>query len=517
MRSTRALLAGLLLLLVLLIATRGGLPPYDDALFFTRLARNLYTHGVSAWNPIEGPVHGSTSQLHQLLVAALYAITPTHTVAAARLVLAGALWAGVGVLLLGRRAPLPVVLALGSPIAIATVLSGMETALVLLIGCIWLSTRRPAATALLGAVLYLARPDAALLPAVSLGLSIVSGPNRRQAALALLAMLSCVAAILGWLHLSYGSALPLSFYLKTGLSDVYDPAFLARSHQAGLRHLLLFGLTVAPLLLVCAHDRRSWRLLLPPLAFVAFHASMTVDVMGLHARFYVPCLPWIAHAAAVAWPAFVARRAPGRIGTLLLVWAVGVVVAYQTSAIPTASGWSIGQLGAVSWAGFGMAVLAALLGRGPLQLVGVVLGLGLGVLSGPGPGGLASDEVYARRLSGEVTSWRGIEQLRRCLGEEVHLFHSEIGVPGVLLPEARITDLGGLMSPALASGEVGVEALCLDLQPDAIFLPHRNYEALNVQLREGRCLEGYVQVVSRGSSPLLIRRDRLASYECGGD
>jgi hypothetical protein len=41
--------------------------PWDDALFFKRFALNTLDHGVAAWNLSDGPVHGNTTQLFQLL------------------------------------------------------------------------------------------------------------------------------------------------------------------------------------------------------------------------------------------------------------------------------------------------------------------------------------------------------------------------------------------------------------------------------------------------------------------
>jgi hypothetical protein len=61
----------------------------------------------------------------------------------------------------------------------------------------------------------------------------------------------------------------------------------------------------------------------------------------------------------------------------------------------------------------------------------------------------------------------------------------------------------------LAYGRVDVDALCLADPPDAIFLPHRNYRALNTALVDGSCLLGFVRVVEQGSSPLYVRADHL--------
>lgn len=498
--SARALL-GFAALLCVAVLLRGGLPPYDDAFFFTRLAANHAQHGVWAWNPADGPVHGNTSQLQQLAVAALHALAPSHTIALGRVVSAGAL-AGAAILL-GRAAPLPALLGFGAPVAIATVFSGMETALALLIGSAWLVCGHAGLRVGLGVLLYLARPDAALLPAVTLALTVLVDDRRRGAAAAeLAAMLAGVGAVLLVLDAVYGSALPLSFYLKSGLSDVYDAAFLAKSQTAGRRHLLFFALSAAPLVYL-GRSARRW--LVPALVFVAYHAVSTVDVMGLHGRFYAPCLPWLVWAAVQARP----PAPPRTLRVASGVWAAAVAVVVALELVPAGKGWPIGQVPWPVYTGFVAAVLAGAWAPGRRL---VLPALAVSVLLRPGSPGLASDVVYAERLAGMVTSWRGLAAVRECLPADIGVFHSEIGVPGVLLPDAHITDLGGLMTP----GPLDAEALCLDRRPDALFLPHRNYAALNAQLREGRCLaEGYVQVVERGSSPLFVRRDRLEAYRCG--
>ena len=72
------------------------------------------------------------------------------------------------------------------------------------------------------------------------------------------------------------------------------------------------------------------------------------------------------------------------------------------------------------------------------------------------------------------------------------------------------------MSPELARGEITVGEVCERERPDAIFLPHRNYVRLNDQLKGSGCLDDYVKVVKRSSSPLHVRKDLLETYRCGG-
>jgi len=525
---------GLAAVVALMLGSRGGLPPYDDAFFFGRFARNLLEHGVYAWNVQDGPVHGNTSQLFQLLVTGVYAVAGAHTVAATRALLGVSLVAAA--LALGRRGPgsggrwLTAALALASPAALATSVSGMETAVALLLAALFLaalSLGRGVLAVALAVALFAARPDTALLTLGSLALW---SPDAQTTARTLPvaprsvglagAALAGMLALLGLYRLAYGTAFPLSFYLKSGLTEVYDADFLALSREAKLRHLNYFLLSAGPLMaLIARAPGRCWRLAAPAGIFLGYQLVFTVDVMGLHGRFFVPALPWLAAAAAAG------VTAPGRWWTAGVGWGlfgVAGVAAWRTGWLPGETGWAIGRVSAWScvaaWVG-GVVVLAPGQRRFALRgaLVLVVAGAGV-IASAPEArwraSGVLTDAGYARGLIQQTTSWRGLNQVARCLGTDVHVYHSEIGVPGVLLVDGRITDLGGLMNPGLVLEGADVDAVCVGDRPDAIFLPHRNYTALNAVLTEGDCLGDYTRVVKKSSSPLYVRTDRLEQYRC---
>ncbi|MCA9570206.1 MAG: hypothetical protein KC656_20320, partial [Myxococcales bacterium] len=202
----RALLAALVVGVAL--AARGALPPYDDAFFFVRFARNTLEHGAVAWNVADGPVYGNTSQLQQLVSLVAAVVAPTHVIALLRLVAAGCL---IGTVALGRRGA-STWLILG-PVGLATLTTGMETATTLLLGTAFLAELDGRArTAWLGigvAMLTLARPDAALLGISSLALA------RRWDALAVAAV--GIGGIAAATTALYGSPLPTAFATKLAL------------------------------------------------------------------------------------------------------------------------------------------------------------------------------------------------------------------------------------------------------------------------------------------------------------
>ena len=210
--------------------------PYDDGYFFKRFALNFMHHGVFAWNVADGPVHGITSQLFQLVAVPLTWIAPHHFVLASKLFLAACSCA-CGVLLaresvrIARRdaAALLAVVVLCSPPVLATMHTGMETALALLLvtwSLGWVGTERaqPGRAAAQTLLVYLCRPDAALIPVLAF---VIAQARDRAGVLRYLALLLAgLAACLAALRAYYGTALPLPFYVKTFAFSPYGDAMV---------------------------------------------------------------------------------------------------------------------------------------------------------------------------------------------------------------------------------------------------------------------------------------------------
>jgi hypothetical protein len=132
----------------LLIAQASDRPPYDDSYFFKRFALNFLDHGVFAWNVVDGPVYGNTSQMYQLLVTLVTAATRRHTLSTLRVLLAAALLAGLWRMLKSVRrygASNVVLLAFCSPVMLFCVLSGMETCWVFALLALFLAVVSPPA------------------------------------------------------------------------------------------------------------------------------------------------------------------------------------------------------------------------------------------------------------------------------------------------------------------------------------------------------------------------------------
>jgi hypothetical protein len=503
--------------------------PYDDGHFFKRFAVNALDHGVLAWNLDEGPVYGSTSQVFQLLAVLVTAVTRDHYMLLTRVLAACCLLLGFLVM---RRATadrdggVSAALAFCSPALLFPLLSGMETALTVLgIALVleWTCPERPARHGAPGAafvvLVYLIRPDAALLVLPPWLFAQYSATRRlplREVAL-LAALLAAALAVLRWY---YGNALPLPFYAKQAAFSPYDAHFIAISKEVGLQRFAVFLLCAAPLLLagLLRRDRVNLVLLGTAFVFVGYHLVATIDVMGMHGRFFVPAMPLLVLASARGLQQ---PLGPGtaRAAALLVgvAYAALAILLWTGDALPTK--FVLDRIPRVlqavlvvaSFALFASVALPRI--RRHLAL-GVPLALALGALTLVQPAAIRalSDEDFLALHTSRYTVYRGLDVLRACFGPRIHVYHSEVGLPGLRFQEGKVTDLAGLLSPAWLFRRTSFDAECTREKPEAIFLPHKNYVALNREILGSRCIADYERVVAKSSSPLHVRRDLLPRF-----
>ena len=236
--------------------------------------------------------------------------------------------------------------------------------------------------------------------------------------------------------------------------------------------------------------------------------------MGYHGRFYLPALPFLLYAAWEGWPAL-ARRDRRSTALLLGALSVAAALAYLAGWVETHRLGTHQALPAPVWLAFGGLCAAALLAspryRSALvPVAAVVVGLALyPPTSGFAP---ADDASILRRHGRTYTTVRGLFDLRRCLPHLRTLYHTEMGIPGLLFPEAKVVDLAGLLSRLRIESAADFDALCARDRPEAIFLPHKAYADLRRRVERSRCLQGYVQVVDQSSSPLTVRRDLAEQF-----
>jgi hypothetical protein len=516
-----------------------GMESWDDSYFFKRIGLNLLEHGALAWNVADGPVYGNTSQGFQLVALLPLLIDPEHYVSmikllsAAWMVLLFGLYVRAARKLLAEATASDLALAwsmgfLGAcaPFLLLLIHSGMETALALVLLAVNLivirhagrTGRDSAAVVVTTVLVYLTRPDAVLISVLSL-----AGYHwLRDRKLPWRLLAYCGAALLvtlGLLWLYFGTPLPLSFYLKSSSFTVYTDQFIERSLK--LKHRNIAGLLVmtAPLVYVVAHGRSAWSWVLAGsfAVFNAYHFFSTVEVMGYYARFYIFSMVPLTLAAIDAAPHF---RARSRLVVSLLFCALYlalVLFLYRQRLIFDAKDAIISRVPQALYVGYVIAAAIVLLGArihaGAVAaliaipvLVGGVRGL---PLKAPR---LRTDEALLSKHIDRFTTVRGIRSVRACLPEPLHMYHSEIGIPGVMFQRSTVTDMAGLMDENIAFQGMDFDARCMADRPEVLFMPHKVYDELRKTIDESQCIRGYRRVVRDSSSPLYIREDLAPDF-----
>jgi hypothetical protein len=535
---------------IVIIATVRALSQqtWDDALFFQRFGFNIVHAGVAAWNVADGPVHGSTSQLFQLVAAVVVAIAPGHYQLAIKLFLGACLWltfavCGASVRVAGRSdddTSLALVFCgFCAPTLLLLVGSGMETELALFTLAVALlvielaragrlsARTEPALFVASQVLLYLARPDL-LLVTVPAALGLVAWRERplrlRRALILALATGAALALLLGVLRAYYGAALPLSWFVKNRLLTPYDAAYTRLDLRGTRRQFFTWLMVALPFLFVALSQRpsaRVWQLLTAAFALVVYHVLFTLGIMGYHARFLMPALVPVLLAASLAWPRFAA--APGSARRVLvfvvlwplLAWLGAHFKLIEARKVDDRASW----IAASEYALYGVTTALCLLlplmaaGRRRLLLAVPLLAVLLCAsrrLHWPSPLDDASIETQTAKRD-----WPGLYPVKACVPEPTHIYHSELGLPGVMFLRSRITDLSGLMNPDIAYGRSDFDAMCLRDPPQILFLPHRTHQKLNERIKNSRCLRQFQSVdrLRASSTPLYVRRDLYDDFE----
>jgi hypothetical protein len=513
------------------LASGLGVEPWDDAFFFKRVGVNLLEHGSAAWNLADGPVYGNTSQGFQLLALLPLALAPDFYMSGVLVLSALALVATLALYLRAAQRADDVALAqavalagASAPFALVLVHSGMETSVALAalaLALVVIPSGRTLPIVATTVLVYLMRPDAVLLPLVALTVDGV-WRTRRLPWRPLLGSALALGLVLLACDLYFGTPLPLPFYLKSSALTAYDAAFVQMNLLPKHRNLAGFLLMAAPLVFVIAHGRGRWAWSLTAAAFtlVAYHYFFTLEVMGYYARFYVPALVPLTLAAIDAAPGLRTRaRAPVTLAFLVL-YLVAIVLLYRARLVYDAKDPLHARLRLELYLGYALAFAVVLTSihvrrlRPAALLVAVPLVLLVAAWRGLAhpPLVFESDTLLVEKAIDRFTTARGIRAVRACLPEPLTLYHSEIGIPGLLFPRSRVVDLAGLMDRELARGGVDLGARCQRDRPEVFFLPHRNYKRQRELILASTCLRDYRLVVEKSSSPLYIRNDLVDDF-----
>jgi hypothetical protein len=555
-RLTTLAYAAVTIALALRHADRVRVAPFwDDALFFKRVAYNVVRHGFAGWNLAEGPVFVNTSQLFQLVAAGLLGLAPGYYQAAVIGWGAAALVTSLPLLAAAAEAPAPGYALLfflwQAPPVLLAITTGMETPTVFLVLAVFLyallrARARPFCLGALQWLVYLARPDAILLSFVAAAaVTWAQGGPRRAARFAAWAIVG-VALIGLAFRAYYGTAVPLSTFLKVSPLSRYDHDYLSLDtfeKRHNVTQFVLLALPVVPLA-AARRDATNAALLGAAALFVAFHGLLTYEVAAYHARFYAPALPFLFVAALRGLPAFGARRARLCLVALGAAAALLLFVAYHYGAIESARGYGpdVTRFQTYAWYALGVPAAGALLlaragrttaagsarapgGRpAPDTWLPGALACGLAAfeiaLSPPRSWLPASDDAANANFLNASRAFVGADVIARCFEPPFQLTHSEIGLPGVLFPEAKIIDFTGLANRSIVDGTFDFEQLCRRDRPEFVFRPHPTHRALNRGLDLSACLrENYELAPAPRATvcPLYVRKDLFPRYEaCAG-
>jgi hypothetical protein len=521
----------------LFLASGLDLEAWDDSYFFKRIGLNILEHGSVAWNVEDGPVYGNTSQGFQIVALLPLLIHPGYYISIVKILLALCCVGLFAALLHAARALTSdtrdralaqglAFLTAASPFPLLLIHSGMETCLALLVLAINLvvihrSDRMrhgTSAVVITTMAVYLVRPDAALISFMVLGVHLWLR-DRRLPWKPVLACVVALLALLGLFHLYFGTALPLPFYLKSRALTVYDDPFVALDLDAKRRNIASYLVMVAPLLYVSAHGRSTWilALVLSFCSFNAYHYVSTVEIMSAYSRFYLPSSVPLALAAIAAAPRF---RERSRLLVSLVfcgLYLALVVYLYRHKVIHHDRSDFLSRTPQALYLSFAAGAAVLLLGariHARIAAVAVAIPLLAGAWRAlPAPAlALQPDTVLLHRYIDRYTTARGIHAVKQCLPEPLHLYHSEIGVFGVMFQRSTITDLAGLMDAEIARHGLDFDARCQADRPEVLYLPHRNYKRLRQQIEGGTCIRDYVRAVGDSSSPLYVRKDLAPDF-----
>ena len=498
--------------------------PYDDAFFFKRFAIHALKYGVFAWNVEDGPVYGLTSQLYQFWTAGVTWLDPSHVVVWAKVF--AALCVLVTGFVIAHVASDPgsggpiVLLGLASPVVLATIGTGMETAMTMLLLSIALKkvlrdeqSHTSATSVGLTLLVFLCRPDAAVIPVVA---ALVVSPSRGAFARRFgLGVGVGVLVLMAGAWAYYGTPVPLAFFAKTAGFHGYGAHMAALNLASKREHLVTVGLLSAPLWVLAfqRRDRTNVALLSATIVFWLYHGFFTQEIMGYRGRFYAPGLVPLTIAAARSWGGgrFESRSWKFAVAFGFLLGGM-TTLAYVNEWCATQHGDPNVQIVVPTYAAvvaMGVVVTAPLPSR--VATAGVLAGCALSTLAwlSPRPPAIRSDKEFAHALSRQTTSTRGLFILARCFEDLRTVYHSEMGVTGEVLSEVRLVDLAGILSRTRG---VEFDEMCAHDRPEAIFLPHANYVELNDAVKHSDCLRGYQPVVERSSSPLFVRNNLVDRY-----
>lgn len=475
-------LAALLLLGLGLLMRFSAVALWDDAWFYTRYAAQLLAHGHYRWNAYGESSYGLTAPAYGLQTVLLQAL---HILPGLALWILSAVWGMAALGFTHRLVPVRAdetgrlrdwlsvffwaTVALNVPALLVHCSSGMDTtfamaylaAYLLLVHAFEprLSPGKAFLTGIVGGWAWTIRPDLMLFTVgVPLAWALFTkDPVQRREAYYTVLFTAFSVLLQVWVAMrEFGTLLPLAFYAKS--FNPYGEAIAAAYRWAGLGQWALFmACNILPALAIGGGiwqgGRIWWRfhsiaeraLLIALAAFMLYHLTLVLPVMGYSARFYYP-----------VWP--------------LLLWLGGRSLVFLWRMHPQGAERLLARLRPPALAaGLGVACLA--------------LG-GLAVWQGRPPG--------AKALWGRMDASSAYEALGRdnwpclpainALPSSLSIASTELGILGALNYDRRIIDLSGLHDAEAAHTGFNPDKLIHVQRPDLIYLPQADYAELHAAM-----------------------------------
>jgi hypothetical protein len=314
--------------------------------------------------------------------------------------------------------------------------------------------------------------------------------------------------------------------VKTHGWNAQGASYVATFAAEKLKNLTQILFLAAPLVFLALHERSRQVLLLlgAGLSFFAYHGFATIETMGYYSRFYLPGLVPLLAAAQLGYGRFLQQRRGRWLAALYAGYVLAFILLKYVDNVYEVPVKLRAHLYLPALLALGFALLCPLLcplrwqARGRLAACGILcLGTVLGsFVSGPMSWPrLETDEVILLRQASPRTAFPGIERLRDKLAPRV-VYHTDMGAPGLLFPEAKVVDLDGLLNESIALHGARFDELCRADQPDAIYYPKPNYARLRQEILTSPCFLGYQAVTTPDEVVLYVRSDLVARYWSGG-
>ena len=485
---------------------------FDDSFMFYRYATNM-RHGLGmSWNLDGVHTYGETAPLWGLIVFALSFLplsAATVLVLGSWICAVGTLaaitWAVVrsaqsdvlkNVAVAAGLIAIPLII---SPVFRSNAVTGMETMFAAMLLAIFagsaVSWCRDGSSygwmALAGLALFLTRPESALavvlLPALFV---LLEHADRRGYVFFLVLFLAGVCCDLAFCRYYFHTALPLSFYMKSG--HAYE-GYVRSWHPLGEAARMLFW-SWPFFAMIALFGRRSdarliWSFAIPTVLTFGYLATVT-QIMGFDSRYYVPYLPFFAIPAFLVLDRFLASGKG---------WAIHLQLPSHLLA----------RTGFVCAFGLLLAVLAS--HRGYILLAGLDRRIeGRPFLYDPVR--LNNSATQALPRAEWIENTNAVANLLVApLPAGSTIAASEVGYLGVVNPSINVIDLEGLNDPQIALHGFNAANL-IARKPDMILMPHDDYTwQRGMLLTDPSLLAQYDVYAGAADYTLAIRKDSACS------